>query len=428
MARVNGRATVAAFLLLLGTAVPALGVDEPMREFGLLLGAGALDSNWTGRSMSLDHAAPVFGLRYAYIFPDRLALFTDITYGSYTTSRPAVDTRVLTFRLGPELLLPWMSAHSRFFVAGSVGWLGAWQSHAENFNRPLAGLGFGQRYVTDSADVLRWELRAERTLGTSGLGGRGATNVQLLVGWSSGTPQIDSDLDGVPDSRDRCRATPRHWAVDAHGCPEDSDGDGVPDALDQCPDTPRGWPVDQRGCPLDSDGDGVPDGADRCPGTARGVKVDAAGCPLPAPTPTPVRAPAPQPVRPRPAVETTPPPAPRTEPIRGSLVLKGVTFASDSAELSPGSSVALEQVAASLREWPEVRVEVGGYTDATGTRAHNLDLSERRAKAVADFLTGHGAKPSQLAVKGYGDTKPVADNRTPPGRAANRRVVLTRLN
>lgn len=90
---------------------------------------------------------------------------------------------------------------------------------------------------------------------------------------------VDSDGDGVNDSKDRCPRTPSGVEVDDFGCPIDSDGDGVPDYLDQCPDTPKYTKVDRKGCPLDSDGDGVTDHIDQCPDTPRGVQVDAYGCP-----------------------------------------------------------------------------------------------------------------------------------------------------
>jgi hypothetical protein len=73
----------------------------------------------------------------------------------------------------------------------------------------------------------------------------------------------DTDVDGVPDKRDRCKETPRGAVVDASGCPHDTDGDNVYDGLDKCPGTPAGAVVDAAGCPVDSDGDGVADGIDQ---------------------------------------------------------------------------------------------------------------------------------------------------------------------
>ncbi len=225
-------------------------------------------------------------------------------------------------------------------------------------------------------------------------------------GWpvdEKGCPR-DTDGDGVPDAKDACPDTPRGARVDDRGCPLDSDGDGVPDGIDQCPDTPKGWPVDDRGCPKDSDGDGVPDGADQCPDTPRGTPVDARGCPQP------------------------PKAAPLFEEGKKELVLEGVNFETDKAILTPDSLAALDRVAASLKDWPDVRVEVGGHTDSQGSSSHNMKLSAQRAETVKDYLAGKGVDPSRMTVKGYGSTRPIADNKTKEGRAKNRRVDLIRLD
>ena len=91
---------------------------------------------------------------------------------------------------------------------------------------------------------------------------------------------VDSDGDGVPDSRDNCSATPTGVKVNSTGCPLDGDGDGVADYLDKCADTPSGVKVNAGGCPLDSDGDGVADHQDKCPATPAGLQVNNSGCPL----------------------------------------------------------------------------------------------------------------------------------------------------
>ena len=71
------------------------------------------------------------------------------------------------------------------------------------------------------------------------------------------------------------------------------------------------------------------------------------------------------------------------------------------------------------------RVRVEGHTDDAGNREHNIDLSFRRAKAVVEYLKSRGVAPERLEYMGYGGTKPLADNRTPEGRALNRRVQFT---
>jgi len=215
---------------------------------------------------------------------------------------------------------------------------------------------------------------------------------------------IDSDRDGVFDGPDKCPDTPRGAKVDAGGCPIDSDGDGVPDGLDKCPGTPRGVKVSADGCPIDSDGDGVTDDRDKCPDTPRGTKVDANGCPIETP---------------KPAV---------FEPGKKTLVLQGVNFATNSARLTRDSDDDLTRVAEALAANPEVRVEVGGHTDSTGTVAINTKLSKDRAKSVVDFLIGKGIVPSRLEWKGYGSSQPIADNDTAAGRARNRRVELKQID
>jgi outer membrane protein OmpA-like peptidoglycan-associated protein len=213
--------------------------------------------------------------------------------------------------------------------------------------------------------------------------------------------QRDADADGVMDSADKCADTPAGEQVDANGCAaaqRDQDADGVTDNLDQCANTPAGQPVDTRGCSRDSDADGVPDGVDKCPSTPNGQAVDEAGCPK------------------------------LFEGAQRSVILKGVNFTTGKAELTDSAKLVLVDVAQSLAANPEVRVQVGGYTDNTGSRATNLRLSKERARAVEEFLQQNGVSPAQVTSKGYGEDQPVASNRTAAGRAQNRRVALILLD
>ena len=88
----------------------------------------------------------------------------------------------------------------------------------------------------------------------------------------------------------------------------------------------------------------------------------------------------------------------------------------------------LDRVAASLADWPDVRVEVGGHTDSTGSSEYNANLSLRRAEAVRDYLVSRGVLRSRMTVRGYGEAIPISDNTTSEGRARNRRVELSKLN
>jgi outer membrane protein OmpA-like peptidoglycan-associated protein len=77
-----------------------------------------------------------------------------------------------------------------------------------------------------------------------------------------------------------------------------------------------------------------------------------------------------------------------------------------------------------LQKYPERRVLIEGHTDSVGSDAYNLDLSQRRADAVRDFLLQNGVNAAQISTRGYGKASPVASNATAEGRQQNRRVEL----
>lgn len=102
-----------------------------------------------------------------------------------------------------------------------------------------------------------------------------------------------------------------------------------------------------------------------------------------------------------------------------------VTFATDSADLSPAFFSVLTSVSKVLEEYDQTVVEVAGHTDSTGSDAYNQALSERRSSSVAQYLQSQGVNPQRLISVGMGETMPVADNGTAAGRQANRRVEIT---
>jgi outer membrane protein OmpA-like peptidoglycan-associated protein len=115
------------------------------------------------------------------------------------------------------------------------------------------------------------------------------------------------------------------------------------------------------------------------------------------------------------------------EEINRQIRLRGVTFVTGSAELTPRSRTTLDRVAAILADAPDVRAEVQGHTDNVGNAAANQRLSQRRAASVVTYLAGKGIGRNRLVPRGYGQTQPVAPNNTNAGRAANRRVVFQLL-
>jgi outer membrane protein OmpA-like peptidoglycan-associated protein len=110
------------------------------------------------------------------------------------------------------------------------------------------------------------------------------------------------------------------------------------------------------------------------------------------------------------------------------LTLRGVNFELGKAVLLSVSRDILTEVARSLVANPQVRVEVAGHTDSTGSRALNERLSLARAEAVKTFLIENGVAAGNMTVQGYASTQPVATNRTASGRAQNRRVELRRID
>ncbi len=102
----------------------------------------------------------------------------------------------------------------------------------------------------------------------------------------------------------------------------------------------------------------------------------------------------------------------------------GVTFAVDSTTISPSFQTTLDQIATSLKTYPDSLIDVYGHTDSTGSDTYNQGLSERRARAVADYLGMRGVSSARIRSQGFGEQYPVASNETAEGRALNRRVEI----
>jgi outer membrane protein OmpA-like peptidoglycan-associated protein len=110
---------------------------------------------------------------------------------------------------------------------------------------------------------------------------------------------------------------------------------------------------------------------------------------------------------------------------RGLIVnMSDVLFDLNQATLKPGAKVRLAKVAGIIQAYPDLKLQIEGYTDSTGSVEHNQQLSERRAAAVRDFLVAQGVGINNVTAQGLGPTNPVASNSTPQGRQMNRRVDL----
>lgn len=108
---------------------------------------------------------------------------------------------------------------------------------------------------------------------------------------------------------------------------------------------------------------------------------------------------------------------------RGLVVTLGdVLFEVDRANLKPGATRSLGQLAQALHDDPDARVNIEGHTDSTGSRTHNMELSRERAESVESYLTSHGVNSAHITTRGLGPDYPVATNKTAAGRQQNRRV------
>jgi outer membrane protein OmpA-like peptidoglycan-associated protein len=112
---------------------------------------------------------------------------------------------------------------------------------------------------------------------------------------------------------------------------------------------------------------------------------------------------------------------------RGRATLSNVHFETGRAELTADSEGALNEALTGLKDHPDWKIRVEGFTDNQGSKDANLKLSQDRAEAVANWLADHGIDRGRLSAKGYGDARPVASNSSAEGRAKNRRVELVRV-
>ncbi len=138
--------------------------------------------------------------------------------------------------------------------------------------------------------------------------------------------------------------------------------------------------------------------------------------PPPPPTPPPPPKPKPPPPPPPPSL-----PAPKVE---RTIILDDVLFDFDKTTIKPEAAQILDRLVAFMNENQDSKISLSGYTDNVGAEAYNLKLSERCWMSVRDYVVKKGVDGSRILGQGFGESKPIADNRTPEGRAKDRRVEI----
>lgn len=374
---------------------------------------------YTFQSKQHLETGPAFGFRFGYNLTDNWALEAVVDY--VKTEPTANKDNIGMLRYGGDILYNFMPKSSLVpYLAAGVGGVNFSGAGMPDYTRAIFNYGGGVKWFIKDDFALRADVR-----GLNYSYGEVYTNVEYTLGLhiAVGAPKpapkpvepvqeavvakaapvvvpVDSDGDGVIDDLDKCPGTPADVKVDAAGCPLDSDKDGVPDYLDKCPGTPAGVKVDASGCPLDSDGDGVPDYLDKCPDTPRGDKVDKDGC-----SPKVVDAGAQKAVA------------------AGTRLTLKVQFDTGKSVIKKQYFDELKTVGDALNEQKNLKGIIEGHTDNVGSDKLNMQLSQRRANAVRDYIVKNfKVDRKRLVAKGYGETKPIADNATAEGREQNRRI------
>ncbi len=354
---------------------PRLVLDFELADFHAAANASYLvrPKNETLNYISDDQVRWSFAANYA--FSDMFSLAGSVFGAVGINDRPATTARdtPIEFLAGPRVFLPlglMMHAAAGTGITTSVG--------APDF-RVIAGIEWVPERLTGKYDESN-----EGLTGSAGADGEGD------VGGEG-----DSETFEVID----CTATPL-----PSSCPQpDSDDDGILDAVDKCPtvaEDPDGF-EDEDGCPdTDNDGDGVLDVDDACPLEAEVINgvEDEDGCPDEGAS----------------KVRVT---ADRID------ILERVYFETNKDQIQAQSFSVLDQVASVMKARSDIkRLRVEGHTDDRGKDKPNLELSQRRAAAVREYLIKRGLDSTRMVSRGYGESHPIGDNQTADGRDINRRV------
>jgi outer membrane protein OmpA-like peptidoglycan-associated protein len=337
-------------------------------------------------------SAPVFGIRAEAKLSPRLTIEGEVPVSITKSSDDNATLMVADPRIQARYELP----GDEFVRPHAIGGLGVPFVTSTNKSalepdvqgEAYVGLGIRlerRRGLSFRADV-RWNV----------LGARGdqllTSEFEFLVSLYKTTP--------APQTYSYIGASNYEPAHDPEAATRDRDGDRIVDAKDACPKRPedRDGFQDGDGCPdIDNDLDRVLDVADKCPTETENLNGfrDQDGCPdqLPA----------------------------KVAALEGVLDAK---FNSAGTRLSGSSKRRLNQVAEVLKKHRSVLIEISGHSDNRGDEEKNVELSQRRADAVRDYLTRRGVYENRLRAIGYGSAIPVADNLTGRGRRKNRRVEL----
>ncbi len=456
--------------LALAWATPARAeYPEHTPYLGLHLGGNIVQAPWDfGHGAEIDGltpaegAYPLGGVRFGWQFSHRFAIEGGVSYHAFNlnNSSPAAALEYDVDGLYHLTLSDW----APYLIAGVGGYHLVAADLDGDFD-PTIHVGVGLRGLFTPTLALRLEARQVWSDGY----GDPSQNTELRAGLDIflAKPVPDRDKDGIADADDVC---PDVFGVaSAKGCP-DRDGDTVADTADTCPDTPGkpelqgcvdtdadgladvadtcptvAGPKELGGCP-DTDGDKILDKDDSCPAVAG--KAEFKGCPDTdgdgitdasdvCPQVPGTKATGGCPDRDHDTVVDSEDKCPDVRGMKAyqgcvpdevkkfTGAIKGINFETGKSTIKKESFPTLDHAVDVLKKFPDLRLLVEGHTDDVGDDASNLKLSQDRAAAVREYLVGKGIDAARLQAQGFGETKPVGDNKTTKGKAQNRRIEFT---
>jgi OmpA-OmpF porin, OOP family len=321
-----------------------------------------------------------------------------------------------------------------FQVGGGYVWLGDESVGTVNFGPSLnlwftenVGLSLGTNYKKAFTDRIGAEVPShfQHNAGLIFKFGGKDTDNDGIYDKDDACPEVaglkefqgcpDTDKDGIQDKEDDCPEVA--GKPEMKGCP-DTDGDGVADKNDDCPEV--AGLANLNGCP-DGDGDGIADSKDKCP-TVAGPR-DNMGCPWPDTDGDSVLDKDDKCVDVKGTVANNGCPEVSEDVVKKlNDYAKTILFDTSKATFQQQTYPVLQAMLAILKEYPSSKFSLEGHTDADGKDAANLTLSENRAAAVKNYLIENGIDTARLSSAGFGETKPIASNKTKAGKALNRRV------
>jgi OOP family OmpA-OmpF porin len=369
--------------------------------------------------------APDIGLRIGYYPLSFLGLEVEGAVMPTKTATDKTSAILGGFRGYAVLQLPYRLAP---FILGGAGLLGT--SGLGKDIDSVIHFGGGLKLYVNDLIALRLDVR-DNLSAQHNVDAGSVHHVEALLGLTfvlakkkpKQEPDPDRDGDGFKDKVDKCPDQP---GVAPDGCPvaddPDTDGDGFKDSVDACVNDPG---IAPDGCPeKDSDGDGFLDSKDKCP-QVKGVAPD--GCPPPDKDGDGILDPndkcidVPENKNNYQDDDGCPDEIPK-EVTKFTGVIKGIFFDVDKDTIKAKSKPTLDNAVKVLKDFPSVKVEISGHTDADGNRDHNVDLSRRRAESVKKYMVDKGLDASRITTRGAGPDEPIADNKTAKGKAQNRRI------